>query len=161
MENQGRCYKSIVSWTSSCLKAITAGTSARITRWHWTGIIGVSFRSLGFFGLGKADSGSFSWCVVTHFFLDFLLVPMTTWMRSLLPVIGDIAVDMSQGLMITERVLARNQKQIQVVWFEAVGGEPDETASRQRWKMCWGQPLREKVRCAWSGRASSWYLNKT
>ncbi len=57
-----------ISWTCVAfldelvpIKRLTTGTSARSTRWHMNRhIFDISFWSFGFFGLGKADSGSFS-----------------------------------------------------------------------------------------------------
>ncbi len=63
---------------------------------------GIVFLSLGFLGLGKVDTGY--WVVFVMrccpIFLDFLLVPTITLARfSLISVMGDIAVDMSQGIV--------------------------------------------------------------
>ena len=84
-------------------KRLTA--SARSTRWQWTGIFWYRILVTWLLWFGQ----SWFWVVFVMrccpIFLDFLLVPTVTLTRfSLIPAMGDIAVDMSQGHRICVRV---------------------------------------------------------
>ncbi len=87
------------------LKRLTAGTSARSTRWQWYGIFWYLILVIWLLWFGQ----SWFWVVYVMrccpIFLDFLLVLTITLTHfSLIPVMGDIAVDMSQGHRICVRV---------------------------------------------------------